>query len=271
MSCSEASLTGEPEGIPKEPVSTDNILSDPDCFLLQSSLVEKGSCKAIVVAVGNHTNQGRAGLSMNIEADSTPLQKKLDRIAEGIGKLGLAVAILTFIAICIQTLVKTFKDDEREFDMEFLTDVCNGLVIAITVVVVAVPEGLPLAVTISLAYSVGKMYDEECLVRKLHSSETMGNANEICTDKTGTLTQNKMTVQSSFLENKIRDGERFELSELSSSADAFSSVLYNSSVYMDKESGLLTGNVSELGMVEYFGRCGIDVNTELKNRENVLE
>ena len=234
MSCSEASLTGEPEGIPKEPVSTDNILSDPDCFLLQSSLVENGSCKAIIVAVGNHTNQGRAGLSMNIEADSTPLQKKLDRIAEGIGKLGLAVAILTFIAICIQTLVKTFKDDEREFDMEFLTDVCNGLVIAITVVVVAVPEGLPLAVTISLAYSVGKMYDEECLVRKLHSSETMGNANEICTDKTGTLTQNKMTVQSSFLENKIRDGERFELSELSSSADAFSSVLYNSSVYMDQ-------------------------------------
>jgi len=125
---------------------------------------------------------------MNIEAESTPLQKKLDRIAEGIGKLGLAVAILTFIAIVISALVKTFKDPEREFDMKFVTDVCNGLVIAITVVVVAVPEGLPLAVTISLAYSVGKMQDENNLVRKLGSSETMGNANEICTDKTGTLT-----------------------------------------------------------------------------------
>lgn len=101
MTCSEASLTGEPEGIPKEVVNTDNLMSDPDCFLLQSALCTDGKCRAVIVAVGNHTNQGRAGLSMNIEAESTPLQRKLDRIAEGIGKLGLAVAILTFIAICI--------------------------------------------------------------------------------------------------------------------------------------------------------------------------
>lgn len=98
-------------------------------------------------------------------------------------------------------------DDEKEFDMDFVGELCDGLIIAITVVVVAVPEGLPLAVTISLAYSVGKMYEEQNLVRKLQSSETMGNANEICTDKTGTLTQNKMTVQSAFLEDKIMDGE----------------------------------------------------------------
>jgi len=120
---------------------------------------------AIVLAVGDKTNQGRAGLSMNIESDSTPLQKKLDRIAEGIGKLGLAVAILTFIAIVISALVKVFKDDNLGFDMAFVTDVCNGLVIAITVVVVAVPEGLPLAVTISLAYSVGEMSERGNLVR----------------------------------------------------------------------------------------------------------
>ncbi len=136
---------------------------------------------------------------MNITNEQTPLQKKLDRIAEGIGKLGLLVAILTFIAIVISTLVKTVKDDKRNFDMQFVTDVCNGLVIAITVVVVAVPEGLPLAVTISLAFSVAQMQKEDNLVRKLQSSETMGNANEICTDKTGTLTQNKMTVQSAYL------------------------------------------------------------------------
>ena len=161
----------------------------------------------MVLAVGNNTNQGKAGLSMNIESDQTPLQKKLDRIAEGIGLLGMAVAILTFIAIVISTLIITFKDDEKEFDMSFVTAICNGLVIAITVVVVAVPEGLPLAVTISLAYSVGKMYEENNLVRKLHSSETMGNANEICSDKTGTLTQNKMTVMSLYAEDRIIDGE----------------------------------------------------------------
>lgn len=115
---------------------------------------------------------------------------KLNSIANGIGKLGVIVAILTFIAIVVTTMIKTFRDPEKAFDMDFVSTLANGLVIAITVVVVAVPEGLPLAVTISLAYSVAKMADEKNLVRKLHSSETMGNANEICTDKTGTLTKN---------------------------------------------------------------------------------
>lgn len=187
-SCSEAALTGEPDGLTKEPVNEVNIHTDPNPFLLQSSLCEKGTAKAIVLAVGDNTNQGKAGLSMNIESESTPLQQKLDRIAIGIGKMGMMVAILTFIAICIQAIVGVVKDDEKEFDMDFVSELCNGLIIAITVVVVAVPEGLPLAVTISLAYSVGKMYKENNLVRKLQSSETMGNANEICTDKTGTLT-----------------------------------------------------------------------------------
>ena len=160
FSTSEAALTGEPDALPKEAATADNISFNPDPFVLQSSLCEKGTATALVLAVGNNTNQGRAGLSMNIESDQTPLQKKLDRIAEGIGLLGVAVAILTFIAICISNLIITFKDDEKEFDWAFVTAICNGLVIAITVVVVAVPEGLPLAVTISLAYSVGKMYDE---------------------------------------------------------------------------------------------------------------
>ena len=78
----------------------------------------------------------------------------------GIGYLGMLVAVLTFIAICIQATVAVFKDDSKEFDMDYVGELCNGLIIAITVVVVAVPEGLPLAVTISLAYSVGKMYEE---------------------------------------------------------------------------------------------------------------
>lgn len=165
--CSEAALTGEPDGLPKEHVTEMNIMTKPDPFLLQSSLCESGTAKAIILAVGDNTNQGRAGLSMNIENESTPLQQKLDRIALGIGKLGMLVAILTFIAICITAIVNVVKDDKKEFDMDFVTELCNGLIIAITVVVVAVPEGLPLAVTISLAYSVGKMLKDNNLVRKL--------------------------------------------------------------------------------------------------------
>jgi calcium-translocating P-type ATPase len=269
-SCSEAALTGEPDGLPKEPATSDNLASGPDPFLLQASLCEKGTAKALVVAVGNNTNQGRAGLSMNIEAESTPLQKKLDRIAEGIGKLGVAVAILTFIAIVISALVAVFKDEDRDFDMDFVRDVCNGLVIAITVVVVAVPEGLPLAVTISLAYSVGKMQGENNLVRKLGSSETMGNANEICTDKTGTLTQNRMSVQSAYLESQIRDGDSTELSALSAGNMVEECVIYNSTAFQQtKEDGTeeITGNVTEVGLIKYLAASGADVKAAIGRRE----
>lgn len=90
----------------------------------------------------------------------------------------------------------------------------NAFIIAVTVVVVAVPEGLPLAVTISLAFSVSKMYQENNLVRKLYACETMGGANEICTDKTGTLTQNRMTVMAVYFGDAIADGVSYtELNE----------------------------------------------------------
>ena len=98
---SEAALTGEPDGLPKEAATEGNLTTKPDPFMLQSSLCEKGTAKALVLAVGDNTNQGKAGLTMNIENESTPLQKKLDRIALGIGYLGMIVAVLTFIAICI--------------------------------------------------------------------------------------------------------------------------------------------------------------------------
>lgn len=241
----------------------------PDPFLLQSSLVEEGSATAVVISVGNNTNQGRAGLSMNIESEETPLQKKLNSIANGIGKLGVFVAIITFIAIVVSTMIKTFKDENKEFDMEFVSTVANGLVIAITVVVVAVPEGLPLAVTISLAYSVGKMAEEKNLVRKLHSSETMGNANEICTDKTGTLTQNKMTVMSSYLEDRVRDGEQFDFSELSSANLAEKAVIFNSTAFIDSKDGqdVTTGNVTEVGLLNYLTKSGCATKDIISERD----
>lgn len=86
-----------------------------------------------------------------------------------------------------------------------VNDIINAIVLGITIVVMAIPEGLPLAVTIALAYSVGKMRKQNNLVRHLQASETMGGANNICTDKTGTLTQNKMTVVEAFIQDKNYD------------------------------------------------------------------
>ncbi len=100
----------------------------------------------------------------------------------------------TFIALFLHLLIDTFGGKHTLFSMEFLDDLVEYFIIAVSIVVIAVPEGLPLAVTISLAYSVGKMRDENNLVRFLSACETMGGANNICSDKTGTLTKNLMTV-----------------------------------------------------------------------------
>jgi P-type E1-E2 ATPase len=105
--------------------------------------------------------------------------------------LGVAVAVLTFVIVVGKLFLETLRDPTKDFlSVSTINLLVNYLILSITVIVVAVPEGLPLAVTISLAYSVKKMRKENNLVRRLDASETMGGANEVCTDKTGTLTKN---------------------------------------------------------------------------------
>jgi P-type E1-E2 ATPase len=107
------------------------------------------------------------------------------------------VAILVFIVLTIRWVVKVATSDES-FDAKELKSLVDFFIIAVTIVVVAVPEGLPLAVTISLAYSMKKMMNDNNLVRHLDACETMGGATNICSDKTGTLTENRMTVRQVF-------------------------------------------------------------------------
>jgi len=117
-----------------------------------------------------------------------------------------------------------------------LKEVIKFFIISITIVVVAIPEGLPLAVTISLAYSVGKMKDENCLVRCLDASETMGGADQICTDKTGTLTQNKMETMAIYMNDKMYIDASFKQLQIKTLAfsEVFAdSVLYNSTSYLE--------------------------------------
>jgi magnesium-transporting ATPase (P-type) len=189
ITADESSMTGEPDAIEKQAVNESNFSSGPNPFLLGNTLIEQGSGLAIVCAVGVNTRSGMAEEKLSIEEDETPLQMKLETIANEIGKAGVFVSIITFIAMSINLIVNTVMDENGNlWTLETLGKFTNFIIIAITVIVVAVPEGLPLAVTISLAYSVMKMKLENNLVRKLEASETMGGANEICTDKTGTLT-----------------------------------------------------------------------------------
>jgi magnesium-transporting ATPase (P-type) len=187
----ESAMTGEPEQVEKAPVTEATYHHNPDPFLLGKTLIVSGQGLAVVGAVGVHSRSGMAEEKLNIEEEITPLQGKLETIANTIGKIGVYVAILTFIAMSINLIVKTVLDPSKVLaSMDTVNKIVDFIIIAITVIVVSVPEGLPLAVTISLAFSVMKMKKENNLVRKLDASETMGGANEICTDKTGTLTKN---------------------------------------------------------------------------------
>lgn len=146
--------------------------------------------------------------------------------------------------MAINLVYDTVKnDDQTLISMPTLKALVNYLIIAITIIVVAVPEGLPLAVTISLAFSVMKMKNENNLVRKLHASETMGGANEICTDKTGTLTKNQMTVKEFYTSGKVFDRIPSKVEEIASGELLSQGILYNCSARMEgKET---KGNVTE--------------------------
>lgn len=155
--------------------------------------------------------------------------------------------------------------------VETLKKIIEFVIIAITVIVVAVPEGLPLAVTISLAFSVMKMKEENNLVRKLEASETMGGANEICTDKTGTLTKNQMTVREIYFNDQIYSGRPSHFNSLTNSEKLAEGVLFNCSARIEKdERGHIEtkGNCTEQGLIKYLMEVGIDAFNMIRQKDD---
>ncbi|XP_061400205.1 plasma membrane calcium-transporting ATPase 3-like [Musca vetustissima] len=153
---------------------------------------------------GNHVQTPPAkSSSEGDKKEKSVLQAKLTKLAIQIGYFGSTAAAITVIILVIQFCVQTFVVEEKPWKNTYANNFVNHLIIGVTVLVVAVPEGLPLAVTLSLAYSVKKMMKDNNLVRHLDACETMGNATAICSDKTGTLTTNRMTVVQSYICEKL--------------------------------------------------------------------
>ncbi|XP_041632619.1 plasma membrane calcium-transporting ATPase 3 isoform X4 [Drosophila kikkawai] len=157
---------------------------------------------------GNHVPQSSSSATAAApetghKKEKSVLQAKLTKLAIQIGYAGSTIAVLTVIILIIQFCFKTFVIDEKPWKNTYANNLVKHLIIGVTVLVVAVPEGLPLAVTLSLAYSVKKMMKDNNLVRHLDACETMGNATAICSDKTGTLTTNRMTVVQSYICEKL--------------------------------------------------------------------
>ena len=195
----ESAFTGEPDAIKYADKSkaTDEGAYDAD-FLLRGSIVIEGFCMYRVTAVGVDTEEGRGALKiMEDEEVQTPLNRQLDGLGRIIARISYVLAVL----IVVGRMIYYFAFDgnpENNTDLLQLFDYAlKSVMIAVTLIVVAVPEGLPMSVTVSLALSMRKMLKVKNLVRKLHACETMGATTVICTDKTGTLTMNRMSVVSS--------------------------------------------------------------------------
>ncbi|KAE8416691.1 hypothetical protein BDV36DRAFT_199324 [Aspergillus pseudocaelatus] len=198
VKCDESSATGESDVLRKtaanevfRAIEQHENLSKQDPFIVSGAKVSEGVGTFIVTSVGVNSTYGKTMMSLQDEGQTTPLQSKLNVLAEYIAKLGLAAGLLLFVVLFIKFLaqLKTI-DGADEKGQAFL----RIFIVAVTVIVVAVPEGLPLAVTLALAFATTRMLKDNNLVRLLRACETMGNATTICSDKTGTLTENKMTA-----------------------------------------------------------------------------
>lgn len=224
----------------------------PSPVVLSGTNLTEGIGVMIALAVGKNSAEGRIMELAEQEDEATPLMKKLDKLAGSIGKGGLGAAVITMIALYIRFIIEIttgLKDWDEKKDPNLLV---KYFIIGITVLVVAIPEGLPLAVTISLAYSVKKMQVDNNLVRKMQACETMGGADMICSDKTGTLTQNKMTVSEFWA-----GGAPFSFDKNPPSHKTFQaeylhllkeSIFTNSSAYIDPKKGQV-GSKTEIAML----------------------
>ena len=190
----ESKLTGESDQVAK---------GAKNPFIVSSSECHDGSCLMLVTAVGPNSVFGR--MKTMIEGDNegiTPLQAKLSKLSTQISVLGAVVGVGTVAIMIIKHIVNfAMGNGNATWNASDWMFIVDAFVIGVTILVVAIPEGLPLAVTIALAYSVKRMMRDNNLVRHLNACETMGGANTICSDKTGTLTQNQMTVVQGWVYN----------------------------------------------------------------------
>lgn len=211
VKCDESQATGESDIIRKRPadevfaaIESGADLKKADPFIQSGGRVMEGVGTFMCTSTGIYSSYGQTLMSLNEDPEITPLQSKLNVIAEYIAKIGGGAGLLLFIVLFIEFCVRLPSSplSPAEKGQEFL----QIFIVVVTIIVVAVPEGLPLAVTLALAFATTRMIKDNNLVRHLKACEVMGNASTICSDKTGTLTQNKMKVVSATVGTNHRFG-----------------------------------------------------------------
>lgn len=242
LQVNESSLTGESLAVEKnaEVLSDDEIpLSDRKNMVFGGTLVTYGRAIAVVTSTGMNSELGKiANLMENTQAKETPLQKTLDKFS---GKLAIII-----IAICIIVFVLEIYRDES---------ILNALMFAVALAVAAIPEALSSIVTIVLALGTEKMAKENAIIKDLKAVEGLGAVSVICSDKTGTLTQNKMTVQKVYVDNKLIDGRELKKDNLAHRFLINNALLCNDSVTIE---GKEIGDPTEVALVNLGEELHLD-------------
>ena len=236
----------------------------PSNFLLRGSTVIEGSGVFKVSEIGMNTEEGK-GVARTQEGSDveTPLNRQLSQLGKWISVASFVIASLIVVGRMIYFFFFDGDASNNHSFIEIAEFILGSIMIAVTLIVVAVPEGLPMSVTVSLALSMRKMLKENNLVRKLHACETMGAATVICTDKTGTLTKNKMTV----MDTDFYGGEE----EL---ALVYQNIAINSTAEVYRENdGKLTviGNPTEVALLKWMHKCGFDYEDYRKAATDVQQ
>ncbi|XP_019456853.1 PREDICTED: calcium-transporting ATPase 9, plasma membrane-type-like [Lupinus angustifolius] len=270
LAIDESSMTGESKIVHKDHKSP---------FLMSGCKVADGVGVMLVTSVGINTEWGLLMASISEDTgEETPLQVRLNGVATFIGVVGLSVAVLVLAVL----LGRFFSGNTKDLDgnIQFtagktsISDAVDGVIkiftMAVTIVVVAVPEGLPLAVTLTLAYSMRKMMADKALVRRLSACETMGSATTICSDKTGTLTLNQMTVVEAYAGRKklnpVDDSSKLHPEVLSLINEG---IAQNSTgnVFVPKDGGEteVTGSPTEKAILSWAVKLGMNFDRTRSN------
>lgn len=241
----ESSLTGEPMAHKAVQAEQQSVGEEayPKDMLLRSSMVMGGTGRYVVSAVGDATEIGHvARQATELTGVKTPLNIQLDRLAKLISKIGSVVATASFLIFLIHDMLTNDLWQTNDY-LGMFEIVLRYFMMAVTLIVMAVPEGLPMAVTLSLALNMRRMLKSNNLVRKLQASETMGAVTVICTDKTGTLTENRMTVS---------DVRTVKADEIDERSELFRAIALNTTATHE------VGNPTEQALLRWLVSQGVD-------------
>ena len=253
LQINESALTGEP--VAEKSLEGGGDGAYPRNIILRSTMVMNGRGEFVVTGVGDATEIGKvAKKSTEQTSVETPLHMQLDKLAKMISKVGSVVSVAAFFIFLIHDILTNPAWGGKDY-FYMAEIVLKYFMMAVTLIVMAVPEGLPMAITLSLALNMRRMLKSNNLVRKLHACETMGAVTVICTDKTGTLTQNKMQV--SALELKLGDEALLD-----------TAIALNSTAELND--GKPIGNPTESALLLWLDAQGKDYE-ELRKQVNVLK